>query len=82
MKTTVEISKYPLYEDFETPILDFIERINKEPNIRVTTNATSTHIRGDYDQVMQLLQREIKYSFEKYDKVVFVAKILHGELDY
>lgn len=80
MKTTVEISKYPLDKDYEPPILDFIERLNSNSDITVKTNATSTHIVGEYDQVMGILQQEIKSSFEKYGKAIFVMKVLHGEL--
>lgn len=81
MKTTVEISKYPLNEDYEPPILDFIDRLNQHSSITVKTNATSTHITGDYDIVFPVLQQEIKDSFEKYGKAIFVMKVLNGELD-
>jgi uncharacterized protein YqgV (UPF0045/DUF77 family) len=81
MKTTVEISKYPLNEDYEPPILNFIERLNANENLTIKTNATSTQITGDYDEVMGILQKEIKTSFEKYGKVIFVMKILNGALD-
>lgn len=81
MKTTIEISKYPLNADYEPPILDFIDRLKANTNIKVLTNGTSTHVIGDYDKVMQLVQNEIKSSFEKYGKVIFVMKVLHGELD-
>ena len=64
-KTTVEISKYPLNADYEPPILDFIERIKSNENILVKTNATSTHLVGDYDEVMSILNKEMKSSFEK-----------------
>jgi uncharacterized protein YqgV (UPF0045/DUF77 family) len=81
MQTTIEISKYPLNADYEPPILDFIERLNKMGNITVKTNATSTHVVGEYDEVMTILQKEIKTSFEKYGKVIFVVKVLNGALD-
>ncbi len=81
MKTTVEISKYPLNESYEPPILDFIERLNKVEGLTVKTNATSTHVVGDYDTVMTAVNAEIKTSFQKYGKVIFVVKILHGALD-
>ena len=80
MKVTVELSKYPLNENYEPPILDFINRLNQHQNIIVKTNATSTHVVGNYDEVMPILQNEIKQSFEKYGKVIFVMKVLHGEL--
>ncbi|MCO6501298.1 MAG: hypothetical protein J5I47_13115 [Vicingus serpentipes] len=80
MKTTVEISKYPLTNDYEPPILDFINRLNENTNFTVKTNATSTHITGNYDEVMEALQKEIKTSFEKYGKAIFVMKVLLGDL--
>ena len=81
MKTTIEISKYPLKENYEPPILNFIERLNTHEGIEVKTNATATHLVGDYDEIMELLQKEIKHSFELYGKAIFVVKILHGALD-
>ena len=81
MKTTIEISKYPLNENYEPPILNFIERLNTHNGIEVKTNATATHLVGDYDEIMGLLQKEIKHSFEAYGKAIFVIKILHGALD-
>ena len=82
MKVTVEISKYPLNENYEPPILDFIQRLNNVPTIKVKTNSTSTHVIGNYDEVMGLLKKEMKASFEKYGKAIFVMKVLQGELDY
>jgi len=81
MKTTVELSKYPLNADYEPPILDFIGRLKSNTNLKVKTNATSTYVVGDYDEVMNIIQKEIKNSFEKYGKVIFVMKVLNGELD-
>ncbi|MCB9173196.1 MAG: hypothetical protein H6589_01155 [Flavobacteriales bacterium] len=80
MKTTVEISNYPLNADYIPPIQDFIDRLNLNTNITVKTNATSTHIVGEYDEVMVILQKEIKASFEKYGKMIFVMKVLNGAL--
>ena len=80
MKTTVEISNYPLNAEYIPPIKNFIDRLNLNKNIQVKTNATSTHIVGDYDEVMAVLQKEIKVSFEKYGKMIFVMKVLNGEL--
>ena len=81
MKTTIEISNYPLNEDYIPPIQDFIDRLNLNKNIIVKTNTTSTHIVGEYDEVMDILQKEIKSSFEKYGKMIFVMKILNGALN-
>ena len=80
MKVSVEISKYPLAEDYIGPIKGFIEQLNKYPEIRVITNTMSTQLFGDYDHVMQALQRCIKASFEQYGKMVFVCKFIPGDL--
>ena len=80
MKLTVEISSYPLADDYLTPIKGFIEQLNSYPSILVLTNTLSTQMFGDYDEVMQALQECIKWSFEKYGKVIFVCKFLHGDL--
>lgn len=80
MKTTIEISNYPLNAEYIPPIQDFINRLNSNNKIVVKTNATSTHIVGEYDEVMAILQKEIKTSFEKYGKMIFVMKVLNGAL--
>ena len=81
MQTTIEISNYPLNADYIPPIKDFIDRLNLNKNIKIKTNATSTHLVGEFNEVMSILQNEIKTSFEKYGKMIFVMKVLNGELD-
>lgn len=80
MKLTVEISKYPLADDYIGPIQGFIDELNTADNVKIITNTLSTQVFGDYDSVMETLQRCIKWSFERYGKVVFVCKFLHGDL--
>lgn len=80
MKLTVEISKYPLQDNYIDAIQGFIDELNKAPNLHVITNTLSTQIFGDYDDVMAALQSCIRWSFEHYGKVVFVCKFLQGDL--
>ena len=80
MKLTIEISKYPLADNYLEPIKGFIDQLNQYPNLHVLTNTLSTQVFGDYDEVMAALQACIKWSFEQYGKVVFVCKFLHGDL--
>lgn len=80
MHLSVEISKYPLADDYITPIKGFIEQLNRYPDLKVLTNTMSTQVFGEYDTVMQALQACIKWSFEHYGKVVFVVKFIHGDL--
>lgn len=80
MEVTVEISKYPLKDEYVKPIKNFIDRINTVDGITVKTNATSTQIAGEYDLVMNLLTQEIKSSYEQFGKSIFVMKVLLGNL--
>ncbi len=80
MKITVEISNYPLHNDFIPPIQDFIERLNQYADLKVRTNITATHIIGEMDSVMTVLNHEMKSSFEKYGTMIFVVKFLNTDL--
>lgn len=80
MKTTVEISNYPLTEQFEDQIIDFITRMKEHSDIEIKVNTTSTHLVGEFDTVLSTLNKEIKTSFEKYGKMIFVIKVLNGGL--
>jgi len=76
MEVGVEISLYPLHQQFIAPIEDFIARLNADGSLRVVTNSMSTQVFGDYEAVMQRLVREVRTSFERNDKAVFVMKLL------
>ena len=80
MKIAVDISLYPLQDDLIPPILDVIERLKAHDNLYVNTNAMSTQIRGEYDDVMTALNGEIKTTFENLPKAVFVMKILNNPI--
>jgi len=80
MKVAVDISLYPLQEDLIPPIQDVIERLKSHDGLYVDTNAMSTQIRGEYDDVMAILTSEFKTSFEQLPKAVFVMKILNNPI--
>jgi uncharacterized protein YqgV (UPF0045/DUF77 family) len=76
MEIGVEISLYPLNQQYIAPIQNFIDRLNTEPRLRVVTNSMSTQLFGDYELVMQTLTRELRVTFQNNDKAIFVMKIL------
>jgi uncharacterized protein YqgV (UPF0045/DUF77 family) len=80
MKTSVEISYYPLNQEFVTPIREFIDRINKYDGLVARTNGMSTQIFGEYDIVMPALVKEIRQSFEN-PHSVFVMKVINADLN-
>jgi uncharacterized protein YqgV (UPF0045/DUF77 family) len=76
MDIGVEISLYPLHQDFIAPIQNFIDRLNADRRLRIVTNSMSTQLFGDYDAVMQTLVRELRTTLAGNDKAVFVMKVL------
>jgi uncharacterized protein YqgV (UPF0045/DUF77 family) len=80
MRVAVDISLYPLADEFLTPIRDVISRLAAHGSLEVHTNPMSTQIRGDYDDVMNALQREMKTTFETVPKAVFAIRILNNPI--
>ncbi|MBT8067477.1 MAG: thiamine-binding protein [Gammaproteobacteria bacterium] len=78
MQVAVDISLYPLDADFIPPIKDVIERLNQYDGLEVWTNAMSTQVIGEFDDVMDALRQEIGSTFEKLPKAIFVMKILNN----
>jgi hypothetical protein len=76
MNIGVEISLYPLRDDYIPPIRSFIDRLNADGRFKVVTNDMSTQVFGPYDQVMDALAREIRPTFERDGKAIFVMKVL------
>ena len=81
MELSVEISKYPLADDYIPAIKNFIERLQKINGLSVVGNTMSTQVFGDYDLVMDTLKNEIRYSYEQYGKAIFVCKFIGMNLD-
>ena len=81
MELSVEISKYPLADDYIPAIKDFIDRLNAIDGLSVVGNTMSTQIFGDYDLVMDTLKAEMKRSYETYGKAIFVCKFIGANLD-
>jgi uncharacterized protein YqgV (UPF0045/DUF77 family) len=79
MKVSVDISYYPLNEEFVPPILDFIGRIKKHEHIIAQTNGMSTQVFGEYHSVMAAITEEIGKSFEL-PHSVFILKIVNADL--
>jgi uncharacterized protein YqgV (UPF0045/DUF77 family) len=78
MRTAIEISLYPLDADYIPPIKDFIDRLNKYPELQVTTNAMSTQISGEHARLFEILGKETAVSFAEHGRKVFVMKVLGG----
>lgn len=85
MKTTVEISLYKLQEEdsnynYKLIVKEFLKSIQNK-NLEIETNGLSSLIYGDYSDIIELLNNEVKDFLDKY-RSVFVLKISKGTLKY
>lgn len=78
MKISVELTLTPLQDDFEPAIIHFIKKL-RASNLKVLENPLSTQVYGDYDEVMRLLQTEIKEAFHLIDKGLIYMKIVKSD---
>ncbi len=76
MNIAVEISMYPLAEEYLPAIQAFIDRVRSNDKLQVLTNTMSTQVFGELDEVFRTLQQEIRASFEEGPRAVFVTKFL------
>lgn len=76
MEISVDISLYPLQENYKKPIYAFIKGLESNPNITVKKNQLSTQIYGDYDEVMTLINTEMKSVFATLPHSALVMKFL------
>lgn len=79
MKASVELSLYPLQEEFKPAIQQFILRLKSYPGVTVETNGMSTQLFGDYDRIFDILKKEMRPELEN-KAAVFVMKIAGTEL--
>ena len=80
MFVSVEISLYPLRDEFVPTIEAFLERLRARRDLTVLTNTMSTRVIGDYDAVFGALHAEMRRTHEDVPHAVFVTKIVGGDL--
>jgi uncharacterized protein YqgV (UPF0045/DUF77 family) len=78
MQVVIEITLYPLHNDYIAAVDDLLARLNAQSQGAATTNRVSTILHGEYVQNMALVQKVIPEIHEKWGEVAFVLKILPG----
>ena len=78
MNISVELTLTPLQDDFEPPIIDFIKKL-RTSGLTVLENPLSTQIYGGYDEVMGILQSEIREAFNSLEHVVLTMKLVKSD---
>lgn len=76
MKVSVDISLYPLNDEYCEPILDFIQRLESHDTIRMERNTLSTQVFGEFQDVMTALNQEMETSLVELPHSIFVIKLI------
>jgi len=78
MRLEVEISMYPLTENYIPQIKDFIARLNENKNLTVVTSDMSTRISGESQLVWDTLRIAMEAVLEQM-RSAFVIKVIKGK---
>jgi uncharacterized protein YqgV (UPF0045/DUF77 family) len=81
MEVSVEISLYPLTEDYETVVLTFLDELEKAEAITYSTNGMSTQVFGEASHVFPLIG-ELFEKIQSTGKAMLVLKAGPGRLEY
>lgn len=79
MKSSIEISYYPLDQDYKDIIRRFINKIMKYDDIDIQVNGFSTQLFGEYDRLMEIVTVEMKEAAQS-RKGMFVMKVTGSDL--
>ncbi|GHA18271.1 hypothetical protein GCM10008090_29820 [Arenicella chitinivorans] len=79
MMLSVEISMYPLQDEYKPKIKAFLDQLNQANDVDIRTSNMSTRVFGEFEQVTQLLNSAMRHSMQQFGKIVFVCKYLEGD---
>lgn len=80
MICSVELSYYPLSDDFKPKVKAFIKDLQSYSEIKVEPGSISTRVFGEYRAVMGILTETMERAFEN-PASIFVIKILNLDRD-
>ena len=78
MKISVEITLSPLQDDYEPAIINFIKSL-RASGLTIKENPLSTQVYGEYDEVMGILNKEMKIALEAVERGLMYIKIVKSD---
>jgi uncharacterized protein YqgV (UPF0045/DUF77 family) len=75
MNISVELTLTPLQDNFEPAIINFIKRL-RASGLTILENPLSTQVYGDYDTVMNVVQKEMKIALMAVENGLIHMKIV------
>lgn len=80
VQISVEISMYPLKDDFIPSIDKFLRNLHATEGLKVQTNQMSTQVFGPASTVFSTLEKLIEDSYQQEEQCSFVMKVLSGDV--
>ncbi len=81
MTSTIELSLYPLRDDYPAHVIRFLDKLKAIPEVEINTNGMSTIIIGEYNalwkQLGALMEEELVSGYS-----LFVMKVAPGRREY
>ena len=78
MNISAELTLLPLKNDFIPEIKKFIKSL-RNSELKIIENPLSTHVYGDYDKIMNLLDIELKKVFSENESIMIFLKLVKGD---
>ncbi|MGJ8665604.1 MAG: thiamine-binding protein [Patiriisocius sp.] len=78
MNISVELTLTPLQDEYEPAIINFIKSL-RNSGLTVLENPLSTQVYGEYDTVMNVLQKEMKIALEAVERGLLYIKIVKSD---
>ena len=81
MTSTIEISLYPLRDDYPDHVIRFLSKLKTIPDVEITTNGMSTIIIGEYADLWKNLGALMEEEMAS-GSSLFVMKVAPGRREY
>lgn len=81
MRASLELSFYPLQEEYKPVIIDLIDALKSNPALVVHGNVMSTQVFGTYEAVTAVLNNELRRAFEAAPTAIAVMKLVNVDLE-
>lgn len=80
MNVSVDISLYPLTENYLEVVDGFIQQLRNDPELTIKVNDLSTQVFGDYATVLNKVNAAMQATHKQTPKAAFIMKVLNGHL--
>lgn len=81
MTSTIEISLYPLRDDYPSHVIRFLSRLKTIPEVEMTTNGMSTILIGKYSTLWKHLGELMEEEMAS-GSSLFVMKVAPGRREF